>query len=116
MKKRRIFITALLTVFVSVILLACGKTEETADGIVGKWSYVTDGGNEHIYIFGSDGTIELETALGDSKGTYEVKGDTISYIMVMPNGKTKSNSMTYNLNGDSIDLTINGHTYNYIKK
>ena len=29
MKKRRIFITALLTVFVSVFLLACGKTEET---------------------------------------------------------------------------------------
>ncbi|MBO4844997.1 MAG: hypothetical protein J5525_01690 [Lachnospiraceae bacterium] len=116
MKRRRIFVTALLTVFISVFLLACGKTEVTDDGIVGRWSHVTDGGNEQIYVFESDGTIKLETSLGDAKGTYEIKGDTISYTMVMPNGIEKSDSMTYKLNGDSIDLTKNGKTYNYVKK
>ena len=117
MKKSRLIIVALLTVLASVFILACGgKSEGNADGIVGSWSYVTDGGNEQVYVFGSDGTIVLETALGNAEGTYEIKGDTINYTMVMPNGKSKSESMTYKLNGDSIDLTKNGKTYNYVRK
>lgn len=115
MKRKNIPLLLVLIVLSTLVLGACSGKDEPASDIVGKWSYTTEGGNEQTYIFNSDGTIELITALGNASGTYQVEGDTISYTMLMPNNKSKSDSMTFKLNKDALDLTMNGHTYTYKK-
>ena len=115
MKRKNIPLLLVLIVLSTLVLGACSGKDEASSDIVGKWSYTTEGGNEQTYIFNSDGTIELITALGNASGTYQVEGDTISYTMLMPNNKSKSDSMTFKLNKDALDLTMNGHTYTYKK-
>ena len=116
MKKHPRLLIMILAILSSLSLYACGAAKGSSSDIVGKWVHTTSMGNEQAYIFNEDGTIQLETGLGNATGTYEVAGDTITYTMVYPNNKTKTNTITYKHNGDSLDLTINGNTYNYVKK
>ena len=119
MKKNIKPVILLLTFISSVFLFACGNTDVTdganvSDEIVGKWRISS--GKEQVYIFNSDGTIELQTSLGNAYGTYEVDGNNLTYTMTMPNNKTKTNTITFDCKGDSLDLNMNGHTYTYLKE
>ena len=119
MKKNLKPVILLLTIISSVFLFACGKTN-VSDGanvpseIVGKWRI--DTGKEHIFIFNSDGTIELQTNLGNAYGTYEVDGNTLTYTMTMPNNKTKTSTITFECDGDSLVINRDGHIATYLKE
>lgn len=116
MKTKKSLATLLLLALVTMSLVACGPDKHTADDIIGTWEYTTASGASHTYIFSEGGKISLVTSLATSTGTYTVDGDTINYTLNMSTGNTKTDSMTFKLKDDSIDLTINGHTYNYKKK
>ena len=115
MKRKLTQLFIILLVLLSIILAACSNKNGSGEDIVGKWRYTTERGNDQTYVFNSDGTIELITALGTASGTYRVEGDTINYTMTMPNGKIKSDSFTFKLDKDAIELTISGQTYTYTR-
>lgn len=112
MKRNYKLVVILCTLLSSLFLFACGKS----NGIVGKWVYTSPSGSEQAFTFKSNGNIELDTALGSATGTYEVEGDTITYTLEMPNGESKTTSVNYKNNGDSLDITISGTTYRYVKQ
>jgi len=98
MKKTLAWILALLLVSSALLLTAC----ENGKSIVGTWVQV---GENNTYIFHEDGTGEHNQPLHKIDITYTIDGDTITINDKSLGVIDKTETYTFEIDGDTLRLT-----------
>lgn len=101
---KRVFAAATILAM-SLSLVACSGSIE------GKWTTEIDG-EKMSYEFGEDGKGSMSVPGLTVDTTYEVEDDeiTVSYEI---NGQKASQKFTYELDGDTLSLTLDGDTQDF---
>ena len=109
MKTMKKLVSLSLVAVMMFALVACGGSD-----IVGTWS-ATEMGIKVTYTFEDDGTGSANTAGIDMDFEYEVDGNEISMKLSFF-GETQEGTGTFEIDGDTLKLTIDGETAEFTRK
>ena len=109
MKTMKKLVSLSLVAVMMFALVACGGSD-----IVGTWT-TTQNGVTVTYTFEDDGTGSANTAGIDMDFEYEVDGNEISMKLSFF-GETQEGTGTFEIDGDTLKLTIDGETAEFTRK
>ena len=109
MKTMKKLVSLSLVAVMMFALVACGGSD-----IVGTWT-TTQNGVTVTYTFEEDGTGSANTAGIAMDFEYEVDGNEISMKLSFF-GETQEGTGTFEIDGDTLKLTIDGETAEFTRK